>query len=363
MEGPRSPAEAELSRVIEFLNGSLREGTGWSIATEYPTALASSNLHNMRIITEAERVVSHAVIKPLVIKSPQVIYKVAAIGSVVTDPSRRNQGLSTKILNDCLAEATRQQCDIAILWTNMHDFYRRLGFELAGREISLVMDHPLNVPPGGLRFSDDNKVSAEAIHRLFAAHTVGSTRSVDDIRKFLAIPKTKIYTAWEPDGALAAFAVEGKGADLGGYLHEWGGGVTKLLALLSWIKARRQDTLTLIAPAHSQNLIAQLAAKGALVNQGYLGMIKILCFEQLAAKVKRAYRAGGLSDVVFEQRGAQFLFGVGTELFTLTDEADMTRLLFGPVDINDLDMFSEAARQKLARLLPLPLWLWGWDSV
>lgn len=369
MEGPRSPAEAELPRVIDFLNSRLREGVDWSISAEYPTALTPSNMHNMRIITDAEKVLSHAVLKPVVVKSPHVIYKVGAIGSVVTDPSHRNQGLSTTVIKECIDEAVRQQCDIAVLWTDLYDFYRRMDFELAGTEMSLVIDKPIKGSTLPLRFSDDTKVSAEAVHRLYSAHTVGSVRMAEDIRKFMAIPKTRIYTAWEADGSLAAYAIEGKGADLGGYIHEWGGSVSKLLALLGWVKSRREGTLTLIAPRHSANLISQLQAQGALLNEGFLGMVKILNFDQLAAKIKRAFRAEGISDIVLERVGGVngatggVMFGVGSELFTLDQETDVTRLLFGPVDLNELDIFSEAARTKLARLLPLPLWLWGWDSV
>lgn len=363
MEGPRSPSEGELPRVIEFLNTSLREGADWSISNEYPTALTSTNVHNMRIIADAERILSHAVLKPLVIKSPHVIYKVGAIGSVVTDPEHRNQGLSTEVIKNCIEEARKQQCDLAILWTDLFDFYRRMGFELAGTEISLAVDAPFQAPMPNLRFSSDSKVSPEAIYRLYSSHTVGSVRSIEDIRKYLTIPKTKIYTAWEADGSLAAFAIEGKGADLGGYLHEWGGSVSKLLALVSWIRAIKNERLTLIAPRHSKNLISQLQAKGATSNEGFLGMIKILNFDQLAAKIKRAFRAEGISDIVLERSPNGFLFGAGTELFTMGSESDMIRLLFGPVDINSLDMMSEGARKKLGHLLPLPLWLWGWDSV
>ncbi|HRO67236.1 MAG TPA: GNAT family N-acetyltransferase, partial [Pseudobdellovibrionaceae bacterium] len=187
MEGPRSPAELELPRVIDFLNSSLREGVSWSISAEYPTALTTSNLHNMRIITEDEKIVSHAVLKPLVVKSPSVIFKVGAIGSVVTDPGHRNQGLSTQILNDCTAEAAKQQCDVAVLWTDKYDFYRRLGFELSGTEISLMIDGDFQASSATpLRFSDENRIAAEAIQRLYNQHTVGSVRSLEEIRRFLS---------------------------------------------------------------------------------------------------------------------------------------------------------------------------------
>lgn len=364
MEGPRSPAELELPQVIDFLNSRLREGVAWSISAEYPTALTSSNLHNMRIITEDEKIVSHALVKPLIVKSPSAIFKIGAIGSVVTDPAHRNRGLSTRILEDCVALATQQQCDLAILWTDQYDFYRRLGFELAGSEVALVLQEGFQAQaPAPLRFSNENNVAPQAIQRLYNQHTVGAVRNLEDIRRFLSIPQTRLYTAWEADGTLAAFAVEGKGADLNGYIHEWGGGVSKLLPLLAWINSQREGGLTVIAPSTSKNLIEQARAKGALVNEGFLGMVKILNFDQIAGKIKRAFRSEGVADIVLERSNGGVIFGIGSEIFTIQDEGAITQLLFGPVDLMALDMISETARRKLAKLLPLPLWLWGWDSV
>lgn len=363
MEGPRSPQERELNNVIDFLDSNLREKKEWSISSEYPTAFSPNNVHNIRIITDEERIVSHAVLKPLIIKSPHAIYKVGAIGSVVTDPQHRSQGLSTSIITDCLDEASRQQCDVAILWTDLYDFYRRMGFELAGTEISLLLENPLGASHNGLRFSDDPRVSPEALSRLYSAHTVASVRSVEDIRKFLAIPRTRVYTAWQSNGQLAAYAVEGKGADLSGYIHEWGGSVTDILALLTWIQQNHKPKLTLIAPRHSQNLIRELQARGAFLNEGFLGMMKILNFDQLAAKIKRSFRSLGVSQIVLERGNGHFLFGIGEELFTLESEADVCRLLFGPVRIDELDMLSAETRAKLGLVLPLQFWLWGWDSI
>lgn len=363
MEGPRSPAESELPSVINFLTQSLRSEANWSIAAEYPTALSSSNLHNMRIITEADQVVSHAVLKPLVVKSPHVIFKVGAIGSVVTNETHRNQGLSTQIIEDCLTLATRQQCDIAILWTDLYDFYRRMGFELAGTEISVVIEEEYPTPDPSLRLSKDSKVAAEAIHRLYSTHTVNSVRTVEETRKYLSIPQTQVYTAWDSSGQLAAYAVEGKGVDLGGYIHEWGGSVTALLTLLSYIRREKQQPITIIVPRHAQNLIQRLREKPVTYNQGYLGMIKILNFDQLAAKIKRAFRAEGVSDIVLEKQNGKYVFGCGQDLAVFDGEQNLTHLLFGPVDIEALQVFQPETCQKLSKILPLNLWIWGWDSI
>jgi GNAT superfamily N-acetyltransferase len=363
MDGPRSPAESEWPTVLNFLNQSLRSQSAWSIAAEYPTALSTTNMHNMRIITEESQVVSHAVLKPLVIKSPHVIFKVGAIGSVVTDETHRNQGLSTQIIQDCLAQATKQSCDIAILWTDLYDFYRRLGFELAGTEISIVVEEEYPLPDPTLRLSKDSKVAAEAIHRLYSTHTVNSVRTVDETRKFLSIPQTQVYTAWDASGQLAAYAIEGKGADLGGYIHEWGGSVSALMTLLSFIRREKQQAITIIVPRHAQNLIQRLREKPVTYNQGYLGMIKILNFEQLAAKIKRAFRAEGVSDIMLEKQDGKYVFGCHGDLAVLEGETNLTHLLFGPVDFHELGVFRPETCETLAKILPLNLWIWGWDSI
>jgi predicted GNAT family N-acyltransferase len=363
MEGPRSPRETELPHVLEFLNNRLRSEATWSIAAEYPTALSNTNIHNMRIISDDEKVLSHAVLKPLIIKSPQVIFKVGAIGSVVTDDAHRGQGLSTQIINDCLKSAATQSCDIAILWTDLFDFYRKIGFELAGSEYSFVIEDEFDVPPHNMRFSTDSRVSPDAIYRLFSAHTVNSVRTIEETRKFLSIPQTKVYTAWEPNGALAAYAIEGKGVDLGGYLHEWGGSASKLMALLSFIRTHKGQPVTIIVPKHSTNLIENLNRKPTTMNQGYLGMIKLVNFDQLSAKIKRAFRGEGISDIVLEKHPGYFVFGAGTDLYTINNETDMVRLLFGPVDYRGLGIFKEETVQKFEKLFPLNLWIWGWDSI
>ena len=363
MEGPRSPREAELPQVLDFLNKKLRSEAPWSIAAEYPTAFATNNLHNMRIIADDEKVLSHAVMKPLIIKSPHVIYKVGAIGSVVTDDQHRGQGFSTQVIQDCLKSATEQSCDIAILWTDLFDFYRRMGFELAGYEYSFVIEEDFDVPPINLRFSTDPKIAPDAIYRLYSSHTVNSVRTMEETRKFLSIPETKVYTAWEPNGQLAAYAIEGKGIDLGGYIHEWGGSVSKLMALLSFIRAQKGQPYTIIVPKHSTNLIEQLQRKTVTMNQGFLGMIKLVNFDQLAAKIKRAFRAEGVADIVLEKHPNHFVFGIGQDLFTINNETDMVRLLFGPVDYRAIDLFKEDTIKKFEKIFPLNLWIWGWDSI
>jgi hypothetical protein len=118
-----------------------------------------------------------------------------------------------------------------------------------------------------------------------------------------------------------------------------------------------------MVPAHSTNLRQTIEPLASISHQGYLGMIKIINKDALCTKIKKAFRAEGFDKIVFEQQNEQFIFGFGTDLYTLHNESDLVQLLFGPLNINSLDFVSKDVQQKLSHLLPMPFWVWGWDSI
>lgn len=362
MEGPRPPHESEFPSVVKFLDTELRPKEGWSIASEYPLAFSEANLNNIRIITDQNQVLSHAVMRPIIIKSPAGLFKVAGIGSVVTSSERRNEGLSSKTIESCLEAARAHGCDFAILWTNIYDFYRKFGFELAGSERSALIDRELNIQDSKLKILESGKVSPEAIHRVYNQHTVMSLRTVDETRKFLQIPNSRVYTAWDSTGQLKAYAIEGKGADLSGYIHEWGGGVSALLPLFAHIRKTQNRPITVILPSHSENLIRSLRENGISINEGFLGMIKILNTKNLFAKVKRHSRHLGIADFVLDQQNGKFFIGTKDQIFQTESEQDIVRLIFGPHKASQIHDFGPGA-ETLERVLPLDMWIWGWDSI
>ncbi len=364
MEGPRPLFDHELGDLIQFLSTNLRPDQKWTIAEEYPLAIHDSNLNNVRVIKDNNDFMSAAVMKTLVIKSPVGVFKVAAIGSVVTNPLHRNKGFSKQVLEDCIENARKHGCDFAILWSNLYDFYRKLGFELAGTEILLNVPQTFKcVDVPGLRFVNSNKVDPEAILRLYSQHSTGSIRTTDEIRKFLNIPNARVFTAWDEQNVLQAYAVEGKGADLEGYIHEWGGNVSKLLPLIRFATQERNRSLNVISPSHSQNLIRHMVAGGATETSGVLGMIKILNPPHLLTKVKKYIRALGIDDVVLEPRDGRYYMGFKGEIFSTDAESDLVRLLFGPLKASQLKVFDAATSEAFEKIFPLNMWVWGWDSV
>lgn len=360
---PRRPLENEQSEFIDFLSRQLRPNSSWSIAEEYPLALGKPNFHNIRVIRDGDQFLSAAVMKPMIIKTLAGLFKVGAVGSVVTEPSQRNKGLSHRILEECLTAAKDQGCDFAILWTDLYDFYRKLDFELAGKETSLLLAETLPPPSQELRYECTAKIDPNAILRLYSTHSCGVVRNAEDIRKSLKIPNAKVFSAWSKDGKLKAFAVEGKGADLTGYLHEWAGEVEDLVSLFSFAQSQYNYALTVLSPSHAENLIRTLTALGAQKFEGVLGMIKILNPISFMMKVKKYFRALGMEGVIFEYRDDHYYIGLGDEIFKTDSSSDVIRLVFGPQKASELYPFEGEMKEIFEHTLPLPLWVWGWDSV
>ncbi len=364
MEGPRPPVAEEIPEVLSFVDSQLREQEGWSIKDEYPQAFHSTNLKNLRIIRDQNGVQAHAVMKFSLTKTPVGLFKAAAIGSVVTAPEARGQGYSRMIIENCVQEATQQGCDFAILWSDLFDFYQKFGFALAGKEIHLILDKELNLSlPEDLRFVAGNQVSPEALLKLYTQHRVGSIRTPEDMRNYLKIPNSHLYTLWSAQNQLLAYAVEGKGADLKHHIHEWGGGVQELMWLFAEIRRQAGHSLTVLAPEHSQNLIRQMQAQGARIQEGWLGLLKILNPQNVLGKVHRYARTLGIADLVFEQNSEGFILGFHNNLFQINSTTDALRLLFGPYRASDFKALDPETVKTLEELLPLPLWFWGWDSV
>jgi len=350
-----------LNKIVDFVTSELRPACDWSIKDEYPQVFQERNIHNIKYIEKDGLPVTHAALKPIILKTPQILYKIGAIGSVVTNPSYRGQGLSSKVILECLNEAENQDCDIAILWTSLHDFYRRLGFESAGFEEYFTIDRTLPTESNGLRFVNSSQVDPEAILKLFNRHTIASLRSAEDIKKFLVIPNTQVYTAWDSQHSLKSYAIMGKGADLEGFIHEWGGCVSDLVALLNFILTSRRKPFTLLVGAQSINLITYLQKNRMSGQQGFLGMLKILNLPKFSKKIEKLALQMGFSKFSINRlENEKFLISLDRHQYLIPNESSLVQVIFGP---NSENLAVPEDQKKFNQLFPLPLWIWGWDSI
>lgn len=362
---PKAPSNSELQDVYRFLDQQLRKDQNWSVLQEYPLAFDAKNIHNMRIVKDNDVIISHAVLKTTLLKTPYAIFNVGMIGSVTTDPHSRQQGFSSQIIESCIDQAKTLNCDFVILWTDAFDFYRKFGFELAGTEVSMIIN-PQFAPPQArtdLKVIKSQQIDPQAILRLYNQHSVSTVRTADDIKRYLHIPNSRIYTAWNQNNQIEAYAIEGKGVDLQGYIHEWGGGTSALLSLFKHIQTEQQKEIIVITPPHCKNLIHQCEAAGAQKYEGILGMFKMIDPAGLAKKVQRVARRMGFKDFAIQYHEEHLYFGSSEGVYKTNSESDMIHLLFGPQKPSEIHQFSDKTSRTLNKIFPLPCWIWGWDSI
>lgn len=364
MEGPRKPNPEELPHLSSFFNQQVPIQGNWSYFDEYPQVFHQRNRDNLRIIVNENEIIAHGATKNTVIKTPFHIFQITVLGSIFTHKDYRHQGHSRKIIESCIEHAKQSGSELMILWTDLVNFYQKFGFELAGTEISAELGDGFNfneMSPG-LQIKKNIKIDPQLILKIYQSHSVFSHRTVEDIKQLMTIPQARIYSAWNAQGVLQAFAVEGKGSDLQGYVHEWGGSVSALMPLFAQMK-KDMGKVMVMCPKHAQNLTRKLESHGAKLHEGVLGMIKIINPKVFTKKIKRASRLKGLSDFVFDYRDGVYYFGRGDDVFQTPDDADIIRLAFGPLKASQIHDFPPQVKEVFEKVFPIPFWIWGWDSI
>ncbi len=173
-----------------------------------------------------------------------------------------------------------------------------------------------------------------------------------------------MFTAWDSNNQLKAYAVTGRGADLTGCIHEWGGDLPNVLALISEMYRSEQRNYSLMTSRHTKNLNQRLTELGVQRRDGFLGMIKMLDTQNLFFKIHRYARQIGIDNLVLERGDDDYFYlGIGENVFRTSSERDFTKIIFGPAEMPHIDGIDEQTKNILAKLLPLPMWIWGWDSI
>jgi hypothetical protein len=124
-------------------------------------------------------------------------------------------------VQQCLQDARSEGAEVALLFAPERALYRRLGFVPAGTERMTLIESESPAPPGGKVRAGDARDVLDLLGML-AQHALRVERSLEEFEALLGIPGVHVYVL-ERQGRPAAYCVEGKGRDLRGVIHEWGG--------------------------------------------------------------------------------------------------------------------------------------------
>lgn len=348
------PAEALMRTVLR---------RGRPIAGEYPLVFDPAAPGRVVTVEDAPGTVLSAcaiLVRELV--TPAARFQAGLVGSVATDPVHRGRGYAGAALASSEEVFAREDCLFALLWADDPAYYQRRGYVPIGAELdAMILPETVHRLPAADGIRPACPGDAAAIHALYVAHPERVSREERETAALLGGPGMTSLVL-ERDGGVVAYACRGRGEDLRGTIHEWGGGAEDVLAL---VRAQAEQEgrdhgqpLVLMVPPGRVELLVALERFSAPAALGILGMGKLVSMDaaarllgELAAPSGRV-ETDGASVTVHGPNGSIELNEVETLLTLVSPRLD--RSVVGVVEFQTgLDLAA----------LPLSPFVWGLDSI
>lgn len=342
---------------------------GGSLAEEYPLLFGERAAGELCALEEQGEVRAACGLLVRELLCGRERLRVGLIGSVCTHAAHRGRGLGGRLLERAEARLAELGCTLAWLWADEAGFYERRGWRRAGCEVVVALDRALLA---GVARDESARVRAAApddfaaLHRLYEGHAARVDRTLGETRALLGTGGGVASLVLERGRDVVAYACLGRGADLAGCLHEWAGAPDDVLRLAREHLARAPaPELFLMTPAVAP-LHERLAELGATSHAGVLGMAKLLDAAAATDLVRRAARglvAAGLAarrDDAVTHLDAHFAGPAGA--LTLAPHALLDLLVPARNDRSAIAALERATGTDLPSL-PLPIYLWGLDSI
>lgn len=242
---------ADHSRFLRLVDDSFGCRAPATLGTAFPTALAADNREHQFVLREGDELVAGAAVLKRPWKTSQGRLSVACLGCFATREDRRGEGHSRRLQEWMLEELRGEGVDLALLWTDRPEFYRRRGFEAVGLETHLRLSLSLRAEarPGD-RIRAATSADARALLEIYRNHPYRSERRQSDMELYLS-PGVSTVAILERQGAPVAYAALGKGLDFEGYVHEYAGAVADVHVL--WQALVAEGARTILIPEGAEN--------------------------------------------------------------------------------------------------------------
>lgn len=224
----------DFKRRNTLLQESLRpEKISYNICQEYPIVLNEKNSKYSYCLYNKDALIAHCNLWPreIISNNNTEISKVGLIGNVATSLTYRGQGMMRALFRKIERIAKKQKIDCIFLWSELNDFYEKLGFSTVSQELRLLLpcnptwrnsDHDFDILLSSQLTDQEARRLFRSISELRPSipHTV--SRDYSSFLKLIKIPDMHICLHYDKQQKIDFFSFIGKGYDMQGVIHEWG---------------------------------------------------------------------------------------------------------------------------------------------
>lgn len=344
IEGPRGCESYEVAPTL----GLLAHVNTPEIGMWFPHVFCEANQENMRIIKVNGRVVACASICVYDTQTPRGGLKLAEVSAVSCHPDFRRRGFGSQVVQSCMERMRQIGCQLGILPAEINDWYRKLGWENAGRSYSFQIDRAsvqLLPVAEDCQIQHEDHPHVQQMLELYHQHNLGARRQPQVFEVLLSRPDTDVYTASRGDTLISYIVVREE------YIAEFAGDPVATLALVRAAFGMCDDLsqpssatiglgrMKLGAPYLSEGLPGLLLDLGLPYSLDYQGMMWVPDLPGLL-------RALGLEEITTEEIDDTVRLSRADQTVELT-RREFVKLVFGPERVADFapDLFPVAFHQ------------------
>lgn len=255
----------ELAAWLDLLNRSFPVPPGASFLDDFP-AWGSKGSDVLRVGGFFKgRLVSCAGARLSKLKTARGALPIGIVGAVASEKEFRGRGLASRAVESALDWLRNRGARLAVLWGSEHRMYQRLGFELCGMQGRIPLSEIHGIRKiGGKGLGKKGLVGGGLGEGLGEGWTSGLFPRLQQREGGLELResdrawiKAHRNVKWIWSGSPTrptAYAAIGKGMDLQGMVHEWGGSVPELMGVLAEVYLKWPDAVLLGPPRALERL-------------------------------------------------------------------------------------------------------------
>jgi hypothetical protein len=283
------------------------------------------------------------------------------IGSVATAEPHRGQGYAGQLLELAEQNLLCEGAVISMLWADDAAFYEKRGYTPVGSEVdyAIALSEAPKLPAcEGVRWMETRDHAA--VHALYARHSHRVDRTLAETSTLLHGPSIAGLVR-EADGEVVAYTLMGRGHDLQGVVHEWGGASTHVLACVrGYLENLPEDSkaIYLMCPLTAVDMRKQLLDLEIPALEGVLAMAKV---QDMSAMAKIFARFG--DPRLQTASNAESLRLIGPSGSIVLDRQQALLAVWPPQGNRGVVEVIEKETGIRFDGLPLHPFIWGLDSI
>ena len=213
------------SQTLALIESNFGYEGQFKYEVDFAPLMHESNAEHCHLsLSENDEIIGHVGVLLRKITVLDTEYTLAMLGGIAVNEKFQGKGYFKDLINHVIHTYESKVCGF-ILWSDLHDMYKKFGFSLCGAQFVLPSESPKVVDIEKTLYSKLNDEEKKQIHSLyengFQKHYLSLNRTPDDWKKIALIDSANLFLQRE-NGEIQGYFFQNKGMDLHNIIYEYG---------------------------------------------------------------------------------------------------------------------------------------------